>query len=99
MKQVVKLLTRNSVILDFIMSDMRKFYQEPLVLASIGSLDHRTIAWSSKVQLQSQKVSKRINVRPLNPSSLLAFEAIDNWCAVLNSINVNDQVIFFGKSI
>ena len=73
LKQVVKHPARNSVILDLIMSDIHKFYQEPLVLAPIGGSDHCTIVWSSKVQLQPQKVSKRINVRPLKSSSLLAF--------------------------
>ena len=79
---------------------MHKFYQEPLVLAPIGSSDHSTIAWSSKVQLQSQKVSKDINVRPLKPSSLLAFEQYfkeNNWSAALNSVNVNDKVNSFLK--
>ena len=39
LKQVVKHPTRNSVILDLIMSDIHKFYEEPLVLAPIDGSD------------------------------------------------------------
>ena len=102
MKQVVKHPTRNSVILDLIMSDIHKFYQEPLVLDPIGGSDHCTIVWSSKVQLQPQKVSKRINVRPLKSSSLLAFEQFikeHNWSGVLSSTNVNDKVNSFLEEV
>ena len=102
MKRVVKHPTRNSVILDFIMSDIHKFYQEPLVLAPIGGSDHCTIVWSSKVQLQSQKVSERINVRTLKSSSLLAFEQYvkeRNWSVVLSSRNINDKVSSFLEEV
>ena len=101
LKQVVKHPARNSVILDLIMSDIHKFYQELLLLAPIGGSDHCTIVWSSKVQLQPQKVSKRINVRPLK-SSLLVFELFikeRNWSGVLSSTNVNDKVNSFLEEV
>ena len=84
------------------MSDIHKFYQEPLVLAPIGGSDHCTIVWSSKVQLQPQKVSKRINVRPLKSSSLLVFEQFIQeyyWSGVLSSTNVNDKVNSFLEEV
>ena len=67
----------------------------------IGS-DHCTIVWSSKVQLQPQKVSKRINVRPLKSSSLLAFKQFiqeHNWSDVLSSTNVNYKVNSFLEEV
>ena len=83
------------------MSDIHKFYQEPLVLALIGGSDHCTIVWSSKVQLQAQ-VSKRINVRPLKSSSLLTFEQLikeHNWSGVLSFTNVNDKLNSFLEEV
>jgi hypothetical protein len=66
--------TRNSAILDLMLTDIHKFYQAPLVLAPIGTSDHCTIIWSLPEQMKHKQKSKWINVRPLKSSSLQAFE-------------------------
>ena len=74
LKQVIKKHTRNSAILELILTDIHKFYQAPLVLAPMGTSDHCTLIWSSQEQLMKHKQkSKRINVGPLKSSSLQAF--------------------------
>jgi hypothetical protein len=90
--------TRNSAILDLMLTDIHKFYQAPLVLAPIGTSDHCTIIRSLQEQMKHKQKSKRINVRPLKSSSLQAFEQYIseyNWSPVLNASCINDKVSKF----
>jgi hypothetical protein len=98
LKQVIKEPTRNSTILDLMLTDIHKFYQVPLVLAPIGTSDHCTIIWSLQEQMKHKQKSKWINVRPLKSSLLQAFEqniSEYNWSPVLNASCINDKVSKF----
>jgi hypothetical protein len=87
-------------VLDLIITDIHKFYEDPEILSPLGTSDHRRIVWRPKNrnQLGNKKGKRTITVKPLRDSSILQFEQFIreyNWSFVFNAAEVDDGVRLF----
>jgi hypothetical protein len=99
-KQIVKTPTRGNAVLDLIITDIHKFYEDPEILPPLGTSDHKRIVWRPKNrnQLGNKKEKRTVTVRPLRDSSILQFEQFIreyNWSFVFNAAEVDDGVRLF----
>jgi hypothetical protein len=101
-KQIVKIPTRGNAVLDLIITDIHKFYEDPEILPPppLGTSDRRRIVWRPKNrnQLGNKKGKRTVTVRPLRDSSILQFEQFIreyNWSFVFNAAEVDDGVRLF----
>ena len=99
-KQIVKTSTRGNALLDLIITDIHKFYEDPEVLPPLGLSDHRRIVWKPKNRnlLGNKKGKRTITVRPLRYSSIVLFEQFIreyNWSFILNAVDADDGVHLF----
>ena len=98
LKQVVKKPTRGTAILDLIFSNAHTLYEEPEVLAPLGSSDHCMIVWRPRVRTVNKNITRKIITRPIKNSSLQLFEDLisrQNWPMVYNSPCINSKVDAF----
>jgi hypothetical protein len=98
LKQVVKKPTRGTAILDIIFSNDHTLYEEPEVLAPLGSSDHCMIVWRPIVRTVNKNITRKIITRPIKNSSLQLFEDLisrQNWPMVYNSPCINRKVDAF----
>ena len=89
-----------NAVLDLIITDIHKFYEDPEILPPLGTSDHRRIVWRPKNrnQLGNKKGRGTVIVRPLRDSSILQFEQFIreyNWSFVFNAAEVDDGVRLF----
>ena len=62
LKQVVSKLARNGSILDLILTDFHKLYNDPEILTPLGSSDHNLVKWSPRPACSgTNKASKNKN--------------------------------------
>ena len=64
LKQVVKVPTRGTAILDLIITNQLNMYEPPQVLAPLGSSDHNIVTWSPSLEnTNSQECTKFVKRR------------------------------------
>ena len=96
LKQVVKHPTRQTANLDLILTNVYCLYNEPRVVAPIGTSDHCMIVWKSKEQSKGKIKTRKIIVRPTRTSSLQAFDQytlLHDWSHIYNAISVIDAFL------
>ena len=73
LKQMIKFPTRGGNILDLVLTDLDRFYDNPRKLPPFGLLDHDTIMVQPRVRLHVPKVRLHTKSRDLRPTKRLAF--------------------------
>ena len=66
-KQIIKTPTRGNALLDLIITDIHKFYEDPEGLPPLGTSDHRRIVWRprNRNQLGNKKGKRTITINNL----------------------------------
>ena len=80
LKQVITLPTRGNAILDLLFTNLKNYYESPIILPPIGIADHNSIFVKPVANLMNPKPLK-VKSRSVNPYAKLAF---GGW---LNGIN------------
>jgi hypothetical protein len=70
LKQTVKKPTQQSAILDLILTNMHKWYNEPEILPAIGLSDHLSVLATPAVQTKQPNNIIKKTVRKTKPSSI-----------------------------
>ena len=81
LKQVVKVHTRGTAILDLIITNQPNLYEPPQVLAPLGSSDHNIVTWSPNLKnTNSQERTKSVK-RCIRRYPRSGIEALGRWIA------------------
>ena len=81
LKQVVKVPTRGTAILDLIITNQPNLYEPPQVLAPLGSSDHNIVTWSPNLNnTNSQERTKSVK-RCIRCYPRSGVEALRRWIA------------------
>ena len=101
--------SRNDAILDLIFTDIKEFYNDPVVLSPFGTSDHACIDWKIKRSSLTTNKSRRkvkVKVRPIKSSQLNSFHqwlSNYNWEDVFAAQDIDGKVFEFsnvlGKAI
>jgi len=83
LKQVVKVPTRNSAILDLIITNMQNLYENPSALAPLGSSDHNIVHWRPRTVIKEPSHDKPMK-RQVRRYPQSGMDALGRWLSTHN---------------
>ena len=99
LKQVVNVYTRDTSILDLIMTNIdNQLYREPVSLPSIGNSDHLCVLYVPEEYIAPKDTKEKIMVRKFYKSAMIEFGSWISrfdWSLLFEIKNVNDKVAYF----
>ena len=99
LKQVVNVHTRDTAILDLIMTNIdNQLYREPVSLPSIGNSDHLCVLYVPEEYIAPKDTKEKIMVRKFYKSAMIEFGSWISrfdWSLLFEIKNVNDKVAYF----
>ena len=102
LSQVVNKPTRENVILDVIITNVKHFYDDPSVKSHVSNSDHVTMYWSPKQGYRVESSVQKRSIRPLLKSRIHEFGRwITNhsWQEVLSATSTQDKADTFYSTI
>ena len=81
LKQVVKVPTRGTAILDLIITNQPNLYEPPQVLAPLGSSDHNIVTWSPNLKNTNSQERTKFVKRSIRRYPRSGVEAMGRWIA------------------
>ena len=101
--QIVKSPTRNTAILDKILTNMKGFYDVPEIISPIGMSDHNAVMWlpSSAGLSRPNSTTTRV-VRPMRDSDIRSFGrwiADHDWSEVSVAVTASEKCDAFYASL
>ena len=95
---VVRQPTRGNNTVDLIISNLRRFYQNTIILPPIGRSDHFTVVWKPSVQRPNPPVKQTHHLQPTTDSATRSFGkwiTSYNWKPVLDASTTQKEVDTF----
>ena len=103
LKQIVKSPTRQDVILDLVLTNMKDYYDTPQILPPFGLSDHNTVVISSRIRPPISSSKKTIIMRDKRPSQKVEmgrYLGSVDWSSLLaSSTSCEDQLSTFNEII
>ena len=95
LKQIVKKATRKDVILDFVLTNMNKYYKEPQIFPPFGLSDHNTIIAEGQTRNRgcSTKVLLKRDKRTSRKAELGRYLAVLKWDKLFSSIETCEELV------
>ena len=102
LKQIVKKPTRNTAILDKILTNMKDFYSEADIMLPLGLSDHNSVEWGPLNIFPHKRIvfSRRV-IRPMRDSDIRSFGrwiSVQTWPEVQDAVTTSDKCEAFYTS-
>ena len=80
LKQIVRTLTRSEHVLDLIVTNLHELYNEPSIIAPLGTSDHNVVKWTPSASGSAQSHGKSISKNHVRRFPQSARDAFGRWC-------------------
>ena len=106
LKQIVRTPTRGEHVLDLIVTNLPELYNEPSIIAPLGTSDHNVVKWTSSASGSARSHGKSISKKHVRRFPQSARDAFGRWCNnhtwfadVENPRSCSELASFFSQDI